>query len=106
MPKNRELGQVSRALGWGLLGGGAGFVLGLLIAPEEGSRLRRRVKYYLEELTKQVGNLAESMKAPEENEGAKSDGKAVVAKANEQAQEINSQMREIMDSAASTRSES
>jgi len=109
MSKNHDSGQVSRALGWGLLlGGGVGLTVGFLFAPEEGSRLRRRVKFHLDELTKQVGSLAESIKSSGENDGAKSKskGEALVAKATEQAQEINSQMEEIMHSAVSTRSES
>ena len=107
MSKNYGLGDVTRALGWGLLmGGGVGFTLGLLLAPEEGSRLRRRVTFHLEELAKQVGSLADTMKEPQENAAAKSEGEALVAKANEQAQEINSQMEEIMGSASSGRSES
>ncbi len=107
MSKNYGLGDVTRALGLGLLmGGGVGFTLGLLLAPEEGSRLRRRVTFHLEELAKQVGSLTDLIKDSEENEGAKSDGEALVAKANEQAQEINSRMEEIMDSASSIGSES
>ena len=106
MSKNHGIGQISRALGWGLLGGGVGFTLGLLLAPEEGSQLRRRVKFHLDELARQAGNLADSMKSSEQKKGAKSDSREVVAKANEQAQEINSQMKEIMDSASSVRYES
>lgn len=107
MSKNYSLADVTRALGWGLLmGGGAGFALGLLLAPEEGSRLRRRVTFHLEGLAKQVASLTDTVKKSQENEGAKSDGEAVVAKAHEQAQEINSQMEEIMGSATSVRSES
>ncbi len=107
MSKNYGLGDVTRALGWGLLmGGGVGFTLGLLLAPEEGSRLRRRATFHLEELAKQVRGLADSNKEPQENTRAKSEGEALVAKANEQAQEINSQMEEIMGSASSEHSES
>ena len=46
------------------------------------------------------------MKEPQENAGAKSEGEALVAKVNEQAQEINSQMEEIMGSASTERAES
>lgn len=107
MSKNDDVGNVTRALGWGLLmGGGVGFTLGILLAPEEGSRMRRRMKFHLEELAKQVGNLAATMQDPQDAAGAKSEGEALVAKANEQAQEINLRMEEIMDSASSTRSES
>ncbi|MCY4158896.1 MAG: YtxH domain-containing protein [Bacteroidetes bacterium] len=107
MSKNRDLGQVPRALGWGLLlGGGVGFTMGLLLAPEEGSRLRRRVKFHLEELAKQVGNLAENIRSTGEGGDAKSEGEALVAQANEKAQKIHSDMDEVKYSAASTRSDS
>ncbi|MCY4170077.1 MAG: YtxH domain-containing protein [Bacteroidetes bacterium] len=107
MSKNNGLGDITRALGWGLLmGGGVGFALGLLLAPEEGSQMRRRVKFHLEELAKQVGNLAENIKTSSENEGAKYESEAVVAKANEKAQEINTQMDEIIDSTSAPNSES
>ena len=105
--KNHSRGDVTRALGWGLImGGSVGFTLGLLLAPEEGSQLRRRLTFRLEELAKQVGSLVDTINHAAEDEGAKSDGEALVAKANEKAQEINSQMQEIMDTASSTKSES
>ena len=88
------------------MGGSVGFTLGLLLAPEEGSQLRRRLTFRLEELAKQVGSLVDTINHAAEDEGAKSDGEALVAKANEKAQEINSQMQEIMDTASSTKSES
>ncbi len=107
MSKNNSLSEITRALGWGLLmGGGVGFALGLLLAPEEGSQMRRRVKFHLEELAKQVGNLAENIKTSTENATAKSEGEAVVAKANEQAQQINTEMEEIIDSTSTPTTES
>ena len=107
MAKNSDLGDITRALRWGLLmGGGVGFALGLLLAPEEGSQLRRRVKFHLEELAKQVGNLAANLKTSSEQEGAKSDAEAIVADAHKRAQEINSQMEEIIDSKSTPSSES
>ena len=107
MSKNHGLGSVTRALGWGLLlGGGVGFTLGLLLAPEEGSRLRRRVTYHLEGLANHIGTLAETMKAPNEDANARQKGEALVAKAEERAREINSRMDEILGSASSSGTES
>ena len=107
MSKNHGLGSVTRALGWGLLlGGGVGFTLGLLLAPEEGSRLRRRVTYHSEGLANRIGTLAETMKTPNEDANARQKGEALVAKAEERAREINSRMDEILGSASSSGTES
>ncbi len=107
MSKNHGLGSVTRALGWGLLlGGGVGFTLGLLLAPEEGSRLRRRVTYHLEGLANHIGTLAETMKTPNEDADARQKGEALVAKAEERARDINSRMDEILGSASSSGTES
>ncbi len=107
MSKNHGLGSMTRALGWGLLlGGGVGFTLGLLLAPEEGSRLRRRVTYHLEGLANHIGTLAETMKTPNEDANARQKGEALVAKAEERAREINSRMDEILGSASSSGTES
>ncbi|MCY4674298.1 MAG: YtxH domain-containing protein [Bacteroidetes bacterium] len=107
MSKNHGLGSVTRALGWGLLlGGGVGFTLGLLLAPEEGSRLRRRVTYHLEGLANHIGTLAETIKTPNEDADARQKGEALVAKAEERAREINSRMDEILGSASSSGTES
>ncbi|MXW82091.1 MAG: YtxH domain-containing protein [Rhodothermaceae bacterium] len=107
MSKDHGLGNVPRALGWGLLlGGGIGFTLGLLLAPEEGSQLRRRVTYHLEGLANQIGTLAETMKTPGKDADARQKGEALVAKAEEQAREINSRMDEILGSASASRPES
>lgn len=107
MSKNHGLGNVPRALGWGLLlGGGIGFTLGLLLAPEEGSQLRRRVTYHLEGLANHIGTLAETMKTPNKDADAREKGEALVAEAEEQAREINSRMDEILGSASASRTES
>lgn len=89
--KEYTLGSVLRAMGWGtLLGGAAGFTLGLLLAPEEGRRLRRRLTYRLEHLSKQVSDLADQALSDKEESEARRTGDALVADAREQAQRIRS----------------
>ena len=95
--KNHSAGSVIRALGWGaLLGGGAGFALGLLLAPEEGSRLRRRISYHLEALGTQITELADHVLNPEADSEARRHGQALVADIKEKAQEIHSKMDAIL----------
>ena len=88
---------MARAAGWGaLLGGGVGFALGLLLAPEKGQNIRLRVSYRLNHLTRQVGALARQWAAQTDEDVARSEGKAVVARAEEDAAAINSRMDEIL----------
>ncbi len=95
--KEYSLGSVLRALGWGvLLGGAAGFTLGLLLAPEEGRKLRRRLSYRLENLGKQVGDLAEQVLNPEAESEARRTGDALVADAQMRAQRIRSDIDALL----------
>ncbi len=46
---------------WGLLLGSAvGFLMGILVAPQEGKRVRRKVAYQLDHLGDKVAGLVES----------------------------------------------
>ena len=95
--KEYSVGSVIRALSWGvLLGGAAGFALGLLLAPEEGSKLRRRFSYRLESLGKQVGDLADQVLNPEVESAARQNSAAVVADARERAQRIRSDIDALL----------
>ena len=87
--KEYKLGSVVRASVWGaLIGGVAGFGLGLLLAPEEGKKLRRRVVYQLEHLADQLGSLLEQVANPEDGSEARRTGDMLVADAREKAQRI------------------
>lgn len=87
--KENNLSSVIRVFGWGiLLGGATGLAAGLLFAPEEGSRLRRRVTYQLENLGKQITDLADQLLSPEADSEARRSGNAVVAEAQERADNI------------------
>ncbi|MFQ5572286.1 MAG: YtxH domain-containing protein, partial [Rhodothermales bacterium] len=79
-----------------LLGGAAGFALGLLLAPEEGRKLRRRLSYRLESLGKQVGDLADQVLNPETESEARRTGDALVADAEVRAQRIRSDIDALL----------
>ena len=83
--------SLARAAGWGVLvGSGVGFALGLLLAPEKGQNIRLRVSYRLNALTRQVGAMAKQWATQTNEASARNEGKAVVAKAEEDAAAINS----------------
>ena len=63
-------------------------MLGMLVAPEEGTKLRRRLRYRLEHLGTQVGDLADQVLKPEEESEARRTGDALVADARARAQRI------------------
>ncbi len=105
--KSYNLGDFTRAVGWGaLVGGSIGFVLGILLAPEEGSRMRRRISYRLDTLASQLGALAEQVTHRADGERADCHSEAVVAEARERAQEINTRMDELLDEASGRSSDS
>lgn len=71
-----------------LLGGAAGFVLGLLVAPEEGPQFRRRVSYRLERLAAHLARFAAEVLRPEADSEARRTGDALVEDARVRAQRI------------------
>lgn len=95
--KQDNLTSAARALGVGaLIGASAGFALGLLLAPEEGSQLRRRISYHLEGVRKQLREiLAESLGQEIENE-ARRNGQALVTEVHERAQEISEKIDAVL----------
>lgn len=87
--KDYTFGSVLRAGVWGLLVGGVtGFAVGLLLAPEEGRKIRRRMAYQLEHLADQVGTFVEQVAGQEAMNEARRTGDALVADAQEQAKRI------------------
>lgn len=93
-----SLGSVLRAGTFGVLAGGAvGFLVGLLIAPEEGTRLRRRLAYRMDRLADGVGDWVGSLAAPdaEPSEVALSSA-AVVADAEVEAERIRGEIDRLI----------
>lgn len=93
-----------RAAVWGVLAGGAvGFVLGLLTAPEEGRRIRRRVAYQLDRVGAKVSHFVDDALNPDEHGEARRDSDAVVADAEEQAQRIRQDIDALIGEMRQTR---
>ncbi len=87
--KRYSAGSVFRAGVWGtVLGGAAGFALGMLVAPEDGKKIRRRLAYQLENLSQQVGGYIDHLTQPAEQSAARQRGDALVADARERADQI------------------
>lgn len=87
--KHYSFGSVARTGAWGVLVGGAiGFALGILLAPEEGDKIRRRLAYQLEHLTQHVASLLDQLVSPEVPSEARRTGDALVADAKAKAQRI------------------
>ena len=88
--KDYRLGDLVRASTWGaLLGAAAGFALGILLAPEEGRKVRRRLVYQLEHLSEQLGSFVDGIVAPASSSSqAKREGADLVADAQERAERI------------------
>ena len=87
--KDYSLGSVVRAGAWGMIAGGlAGFAVGLLLAPEEGQKLRRRVAYQLEHLADQLGAFIDHLSNPDGSSEARRTGDQLVEDAREKAQRI------------------
>ncbi|MDX1531766.1 MAG: YtxH domain-containing protein [Rhodothermales bacterium] len=82
-----------------VIGGLTGFGLGLLIAPDEGDKARRRVAYLLDRWTRQVALLVDRLRAEESESAARDSGAALVADARAQAerllQDANTLMEEV-----------
>ena len=94
---NQENPASFRALGLGvLLGAGTGFLLGLLLAPEEGSSLRRRISFHLEGLRKQVGDLMERDAEQAVQNEERHHGQALVTDVRTRAQEISDKIDAIL----------
>ena len=95
--KEESVGKMARAgiLG-ALVGGAVGFGLGILLAPEEGQKIRRRLVYQLERMANQVGDFVDDMLYPEERGDARQKGDALVADARSRAQQIQEDIESLM----------
>ena len=91
------IGRSARAWLWGILVGGAvGFGLGLITAPEEGRKVRRRLAYQLDHLGDRVADLLDEFLNQDENSEARRDGESLVADAEEKAQQIRADIDSLL----------
>lgn len=96
--KQYSIGSVARAGALGaLIGGGAGFLLGLLLAPEEGQKVRRRVVYQLGYITSELGQFVDQLVRAEEESEARRTGDALVADAKEKAERIRADIDALLN---------
>ena len=74
----------------------AGFALGLLVAPEEGRTVRRRLAYQLENLAGLVGSYVDQVVRSQEESAARRTGDALVADAQEKASRIRREIDDLL----------
>ncbi|MEP0546222.1 MAG: YtxH domain-containing protein [Rhodothermales bacterium] len=95
--RNKSL--VHASIAGALAGVVTGFGLGLLVAPDEGRKVRRRLAYLLDRWSHQVATLVEQLGSDEVQSAARESGAALIADAREQAERIledaNSLMSEV-----------
>ena len=95
--RNRSNGDSFRTGAWGvILGAAAGFAAGLLLAPEEGTKIRRKIAYQLDHLSEQIADLIEKTLAPEQEGDARRDGQALVNEAQEKAERIRDDIDSLL----------
>lgn len=88
---------IARAAAWGLvLGGGIGFAMGMLLAPEEGQKLRRRLAFQLENASADIGKVIERLSTPAESSEARQKAASLVADVEERAKQIKNEMDELI----------
>lgn len=80
--------QPIRSLWSFLVGGASGFALGVLLAPEEGRQVRRRVAYLLEHWAEDLAGVLEHFDRNSESSEARSRGSSLVENAREQAAQL------------------
>jgi gas vesicle protein len=87
---------VQAAVWSALIGGGVGFGLALLIAPDEGRQVRRRLGYLLDRWTHQVAQLADNLARQQDSGVARQNGDALVEDARQRAEQILSDANALM----------
>lgn len=82
---------------WGvLIGGAAGFAMGLIFAPEEGKRLRRKLAYQLDHLGETVSKLVEKALDEDFATQARHEGDALIKDAKEKADMIRNDIDALL----------
>ncbi len=90
-----------------LIGAAAGFALGVLFAPEEGKKLRRKLAYQLEHLGESVADLIDEAISEKKVPGvAKRESDSLVENARQKANVISHDIDALLDEMRSQPSES
>ena len=80
-----------------VIGGIVGVGIGLLVAPEQGQKMRRRVAYRLNHLVGRVADLIEKVNRMQEESEARINGAAVIAETQNQADAIMQDANNLLD---------
>jgi gas vesicle protein len=94
-PETRRI--VSASI-WGTVTGGlVGFGLGLLLAPDEGQQVRRRLAYLVDRWTRQVAFLVDNLRDDSMESDARASGAALVEDARERARQLLQEADALME---------
>lgn len=103
MSESNEAGGVSGAIFGVLFGALVGVGIGLLIAPERGVEIRRRMAYHLENLAEYVADLGQRVHRIHEQSEARNSAEEVVAGAQRQAEQIMRDANDLINEIRRTR---
>ena len=78
------------------IGGCTGFVLGVLLAPQEGKKTKRRLVYKLDNLAGQLSDLIDHALRPDQEGDAQRSGDALVEDARDRAQRIRDDIDNLL----------
>lgn len=93
-----ETRRIVTASIWGTVTGGlVGFGLGLLLAPDEGQQMRRRLAYLLDRWTRQVADMVDELRDGNEPSDARQRGLALVEDARQRAEQLLQEADALME---------
>lgn len=93
-----ETRRILTASVWGTVTGGLiGFSLGLLLAPDEGQQMRRRLAYLADRWAQQVSLLIDQLREGAADSDARASGAALVESARERAEQLLQEADALMD---------
>ena len=78
------------------VGGCTGFALGVLLAPQEGEKTKRRLVYKLDNLAGQLSHLVDHVLRPSQERAAQRSGDALVEDARDRAQRIRDDIDNLL----------
>lgn len=79
------------------LGAAGGFALGMLLAPEEGRKLRRRLAFQLDSASARIGEWVESLGDDRILSEARQKGESLVADVQQRARQIQDDMDALLE---------